>query len=209
VGQWESLGCYTDDVNARTLSTPVGVTGDMTVPACVQACQADNFPLAGLEFATQCFCGTTIDNGNTPADSGCNMVCQGNSSTLCGGPDRLNLYNFTGTLTGPPVVNPPGGGGGGAGAGFTGSPVTSGLPTPWEYNGCYIDNANGRIMANEQPDNDGLTVEQCVVFCNTSNFTLAGMEFGVQCFCDNNVIDGGTLAPEDSDCNMSCGGNAT
>lgn len=86
-------------------------------------------------------------------------------------------------------------------------------------------------MGNEQPDNDGLTVEQCVDFCNTNNFTLAGMEFGVQCckfeinthpafrtrynrlmlalVCDNNVIDGGTLAPEDSDCNMSCGGNAT
>ena len=74
VGLWESLGCYTcvffflrlemlleilckkirDDVNNRTLSTGIGVDGDMTVPACVAACQADNFPLAGLEFATQC-----------------------------------------------------------------------------------------------------------------------------------------------------------
>ena len=42
-------------------------------------------------------------------------------------------------------------------------------------------------MGNEQPDNNNLTVEQCVDFCNTSNFTLAGMEFGVQC-CKSAII---------------------
>lgn len=126
-----------DDVDDRTLPTGVGVDGDMTVPACLAACQADNFPLAGLEFATQCFCGTAIGGTGAPATSGCNMVCQGNSSTLCGGADRLNLYNFTGAITGPPVVNPPPGGGGG-GANPNVQPVLDGLPTPWNYSGCYV-----------------------------------------------------------------------
>ena len=129
---------FSDDVNDRTLSTPIGVDGDMTVPACLSACQASNFPLAGLEFATQCFCGTEIQGDGAPTTSGCNMVCQGNSSTLCGGPDRLNLYNFTGTITGPPVVNPPPGGGGGGAPNSDVHPVLTGLPTPWNYSGCYV-----------------------------------------------------------------------
>lgn len=107
----------------------------MTVPACVAACQADNFPLAGVEFSTQCYCGTDIEGTGAPATSGCNMACQGNSTTLCGGADRLNVYNFTGTITGPPVVNP---GGGGGVVNPDVSPVTSGLPTPWAYSGCYV-----------------------------------------------------------------------
>ena len=43
------------------------------------------------------------------------------------------------------------------------------------------DNANGRIMANQNPDDQGLTVESCVASCTSQNFTLAGLEFGVQC----------------------------
>ena len=74
------------------------------------------------------------------------MPCIGNSSEFCGGPNRLNLYNYTGT-------DLPGGGGAGTptptqaptqapapaptGTG-TVSPVTSGLPTPWTYAACYV-----------------------------------------------------------------------
>lgn len=64
------------------------------------------------------------------------MVCQGNSSTLCGGPDRLNVYNFTGTITGPPIIG--GGGGGGGPVNPNVKPVLTGLPTPWNYSGCYV-----------------------------------------------------------------------
>ena len=129
------------------------------------------------------------------------MVCQGNSTQLCGGPNALNVFNFTGTITGPPTVNPPAGGGGGGNNGAPVFPVDSGLPTTWEYSGCYVyvaftdistgtllinffwcsDNMNGRVLATEKPDDDTLTVETCVNFCNDQNFTLAGMEFGVQC----------------------------
>ena len=109
----------------------------MTVPACLQACQDDNFPLAGLEFSTQCYCGSEIGGDGAPATSGCNMVCQGSSSTLCGGADRLNLYNFTGTITGPPVTNTPPAGGGGAPNSDV-HPVLSGLTIPWNYSGCYV-----------------------------------------------------------------------
>lgn len=78
----------------------------------------------------------SIDGEGAPATSGCDMACQGNSSMLCGGPNRLNLYNFTGTITAPPTVDPPGAGDGGANTNV--QPVLSGLPTPWNYSGCYV-----------------------------------------------------------------------
>lgn len=91
----------------------------------------------------------------------------------------------------------------------------------------FSDNANGRIMITQNPDDQGLTVESCVASCHSQNFTLAGMEFGVQCckfscpplagfiltlfvvgtVCGNTLIDGATIGDE-STCNMACGGNS-
>jgi hypothetical protein len=73
-----------------------------------------------------------------PAD--CNMACVGNSSEICGGPNRLAVYNFTGTLptTPPGGGGGDGGGGGGGGGGGNVSPVTTGLPAPWKYAACYV-----------------------------------------------------------------------
>ncbi|PIL32445.1 hypothetical protein GSI_05147 [Ganoderma sinense ZZ0214-1] len=205
VGLWESLGCYNDSVNARALPTGVNVPGNFTVEGCTEACFEADFPLAGMEFADQCFCSTAIANGGAPiAASLCNMACAGNSTELCGGPNALNVYNFTGTITGTPGVPP--GGGPGTGPVLV-NPVTSGLPNNFTYAACYVDNANGRIMGTQNPDDQGLTVESCVTSCHSQNFTLAGMEFGVQCFCGNTLIDGATVGDE-STCNMACGGNS-
>ncbi|KAL7277999.1 hypothetical protein ACG7TL_007952 [Trametes sanguinea] len=203
VGQWVSLGCYNDSVNARVLAVGVNVDGPFTVEGCTTACFNNNFPLAGMEFAGQCFCDTEFENGGAPTPLGdCNMACNGNSSEFCGGPNRLNVYNFTGTLPGPPDQNP-----GGPGP-IDVNPVKAGLPTPWSYAACYVDNAFGRIMSTQLPDNQQVTVESCIISCQSQNFSLAGLEFGVQCFCGNTLIDGAVPGEEDT-CNMACGGNST
>ena len=62
------------------------------------------------------------------------MVCAGDSSQFCGGPNRLTVYNYTGTDL-PPISNPPGGGGGGGQPVF---PVTEDLPEDWAYVACYV-----------------------------------------------------------------------
>ncbi|TDL23466.1 copper radical oxidase [Rickenella mellea] len=206
-GLWVSLGCYNDTAAARTLTTGMAVTGKVSVQTCTTACFNAGFPLSGVEFADECYCGTHFSNFGAPASDGCNMVCAGNSSEFCGGPNRLNVYNYTGTdLPTAPPNNPPAGGGGGGAPVF---PVTNGLPTPWNYSGCYIDNAHGRVLGTELPDNSTITVEACINFCISQNMTLAGLEFSVQCFCGNQVINGGVLASDPTTCNMGCGGNST
>jgi hypothetical protein len=52
---WTSLGCYTDNVAARSL--PVA----MTIEACQAACSAAGYMLAGVEWAQECCEYSNID----------------------------------------------------------------------------------------------------------------------------------------------------
>ncbi|CEL08179.1 WSC domain-containing protein [Aspergillus pseudodeflectus] len=92
---WTDLGCYTDNTNARTLNTSILVSGN-TVPKCQAACSGAGFTLAGVEYGSQCFCGTAILNGGVPITTGgtCNIPCAGDSAQICGGSDALNLYSL-------------------------------------------------------------------------------------------------------------------
>ncbi|KAF8197751.1 copper radical oxidase [Mycena galopus ATCC 62051] len=180
VGKWESLGCYSDNVDGRALVDGVNVVGQVSLETCTTACFNAGMPFAGAEYADQCYCGPAIVNGGAPQSvSACNMPCAGNISEFCGGPNALSLYNYTG----------------------------DDLPPPPVYVGCFVDNANGRALTVEI-DNANLTMELCVASCAAQNFTIAGGEYSTQCFCGNELIDGATPAAE-SDCNLGCGGNLT
>ena len=124
-----SIFPISDDVNDRTLPTGVAVTTN-TIESCTAACYNAGFPIAGAEYSTQCFCSTSIGgSGALASASDCNMLCSGNSSEYCGGPDRLNLYNYTGT---PPTVPPP------PPPGTTAVYPVTGLPGNWTYDGCWM-----------------------------------------------------------------------
>ncbi|KAL8724532.1 MAG: hypothetical protein Q9181_006783, partial [Wetmoreana brouardii] len=82
------------------------------------------------------------------------------------------------------------------------------LPSGWSYQGCYVDGVSGRILGTQQPDNPTLTVESCIAKCVGLGYTVAGMEYSKQCFCDNSLINGGKPAAADTECNMACAGNS-
>ncbi|KAI9459290.1 glyoxal oxidase N-terminus-domain-containing protein [Boletus coccyginus] len=117
------------------------------------------------------------------------MTCSGNSSKRCGGTNRLNLYNNKGSSGGTST-------GGGTASG-------SGVPGTRSYAPCYVDNANGRVLGNEL-DSSTATVEGCIAYYSSSNFTLAGIE----CTCGNYLVNGAVQAPA-SGCNMACGESST
>ncbi|KAJ6556620.1 copper radical oxidase, partial [Mycena vulgaris] len=229
IGNWASLGCYSDNVNGvRSLPNRIDVASPFSLEGCTAGCFASGYPFSGAEFAAECYCGTSIGSGAaTTPTTDCSMLCAGNSMELCGGPNRLSMYNYTGSdrPTGPVGGGGAGDGGGGGGAPTTVFPPVTDLPKPWTYVGCFVqvisekppyltdriyhsDNAHGRIVANEQPDNTKLTIESCVSTCSAQNFQVAAAEFSTQCFCGNELIAGATAAPE-SDCNMGCSGSTT
>ena len=121
---WKYAGCYVDNANGgRILPFQSPDSQTMTVETCVNACISQNqgYTVAGLEYSTQCFCGTEIIEGGAPAssDSQCAMTCGGNPNEICGGPNLMSIFN-TGTLMSiPPPVQ-----------------QTTGLPGSWVYKGC-------------------------------------------------------------------------
>ncbi|KAF8264549.1 hypothetical protein EI94DRAFT_463075 [Lactarius quietus] len=98
VNEWKYEGCYNDSNTARSLTVqaPVGQY-NTSVESCTEACQAEGYSLAGTEFAQQCFCDHSIQNGGRMIDAGfCVLACSGNTTEICGGASSLVVYSFTG-----------------------------------------------------------------------------------------------------------------
>ena len=61
------------------------------------------------------------------------------------------------------------------------------LPAGWSYKGCYVDNANGRILINQQPDDAALTVEKCVALCKNAGYSVSGMEYSTRMYPEQSI----------------------
>jgi hypothetical protein len=112
------------------------------------------------------------------------MSCSGNTGELCGGSDRLSIFNNTAYVypSSPPVVS-----------GYT-------------FKGCYQEAQNGRLLPGSSTTNPQMTVEICVNYCSSKGASLAGMEFGQECYCGSSLPATAVVEPTSS-CNMLCGGN--
>ncbi|KAK3679133.1 hypothetical protein LTR78_000693 [Recurvomyces mirabilis] len=214
---WYSQGCWNDTVGDRTLNHQQYGLPSMTVEVCTAACKKAGYTLAGMEYAGECYCDSAPMNYGGPAidgNVGCNMACAGNANEMCGGPGRLNVYQFN--STGLPVVTttssapgttPTGGNGGSTALPTPSSSVNASAIAPFKYQGCYTEGNGGRAFANQQPDNSTMTVESCISLCSSQGYTVAGMEYADQCFCDN-FIRYNASRVTDSQCNMGCAGNS-
>lgn len=86
------------------------------------------------------------------------------------------MFNYTSTLpTNPP--NPPNPDPN-PGNGNAPPPLTTGLPAPWHYAQCWVDNAHGRILSNEGlPPSTTMTPQTCINYCNSQGYVLAGLQY--------------------------------
>ena len=97
VGTYLSQGCYSEATNGRLLSGAsfTNTTG-MTVESCVNFCSAKGSAYAGVEYAQECYCGSSLPSTAVTADaSKCNMLCTGNKKEFCGAANYLNVYENT------------------------------------------------------------------------------------------------------------------
>ena len=113
------------------------------------------------------------------------MTCAGNASELCGGPNRLTLWNNT--LYKPVQVVP-----------SVGSYLSQ---------GCYTEGSAGRraLTGSSYADSVNMTVGSCVAYCRGKGFKWAGVEYSQECYCGAAVSNGG--APAESGCDMLCRGS--
>jgi WSC domain len=77
------LGCYTDALNTRTLSTNIYFDSAMMVGKCLVYCKNQGALTAGVEYGTQCYCGASLPSWSVsqgsvdPLQYGCSMPCGG------------------------------------------------------------------------------------------------------------------------------------
>ncbi|CCM05267.1 uncharacterized protein FIBRA_07478 [Fibroporia radiculosa] len=104
-GGWALEGCFVDTPTTPAFGSPVVHQTFSTnldlIDQCVDYCQHIGYPFSGVENATDCQCSFGFANGVEQVDeSECNSLCPlppGDGSEYCGGPQRLMVYEYTGT----------------------------------------------------------------------------------------------------------------
>ncbi|KAH7276186.1 hypothetical protein B0J15DRAFT_476657 [Fusarium solani] len=195
VGSWAYLGCAAEGVNARALNKYAVTSDIMTIEYCTAACKEQGYPLAGMENGRECYCASALTNGASYVKASIcaaapKMICSGNMTQYCGGPNLLTVWNDTSYT--PPVQLVIGS-----------TKIANGTAT---YQGCYAEATNGRALSSDRTaDTVGMTNEMCVAFCQAGGYLYAGTEYSQECYCGNTI--GGDNIPDISQCSMQCKGN--
>jgi hypothetical protein len=93
--KWQYVGCGTDNLSTRTFNSASTSSGSMTVESCISFCSGKGYTYAGLEYASQCYCGNTLASDRAPVTGvlgNCFTPCAGDNSEFCGGGSALSIY---------------------------------------------------------------------------------------------------------------------
>jgi len=152
-------GCYSDLTNGvRALPKQASVSNN-TAESCSAACTALGYPVAGMEYSQECWCGSQFSYGTLQMlDTDCSMPCPGNSSQYCGAGKRLSVYS---NLTSVPTASAP-----------PSAPATIG--SNFQKMGCYVDSSNRTFPTRAS----GASLDSCASSC--SQYQYFGMEYGAE-----------------------------
>lgn len=88
------LGCYRDEKEYRLLSGYfTNFKRNNSPKKCIQMCLQSGFPYAGVQYGTECFCGSDLPPSAAKLpDSSCNMKCPDDAKEVCGGYFSMNVF---------------------------------------------------------------------------------------------------------------------
>ncbi|KAH7323511.1 hypothetical protein BKA65DRAFT_540182 [Rhexocercosporidium sp. MPI-PUGE-AT-0058] len=191
VGTFLSIGCWIDGVNARALTGGSSTAADMTVEKCTAL--AKGFKYAGVEYGVECYWGNTIASASSQALGQCDMLCGGSSTSICGGGNRISLYQDY-TYAPPPstaVVPAP-----------TTAPTVVPSSGSFKSKGCYVDSGNARVLVVDSVNDystTGMTVQKCVQLAQRRGLS--------ECYVGNTIHNPATTGQ--ADCSVPCSGDPT
>ncbi|KAK3327788.1 WSC domain-containing protein [Cercophora scortea] len=190
---WTYAGCASDSTTLRALNGTSTTNTAMTIELCQAFCTSKNFPYAGLEYSTQCYCGLDLAPGYTYGQTGCSMACGGDATQTCGGKSRISVYQNT-TYVMPKVVQ---------------TAVAGSIQATLQ--GCFVDNSTARVLPKYTwTSTTQITPSSCVAKCATKGYAVSGVEYGGECYCGDAVPPASALAPSPWDCRaMFCTGDSS
>lgn len=68
------------------------------------------------------------------------------------------------------------------------APASTAIPSGWAAQSCIAEGSNGRALASAMTSSDGMTWNQCIAYCANAGYSMAGVEFGRECFCSNILV---------------------
>nr|XP_019007470.1 uncharacterized protein I206_07728 [Kwoniella pini CBS 10737]OCF46251.1 hypothetical protein I206_07728 [Kwoniella pini CBS 10737] len=179
-----STSCVAEGTTGRALASASWADDSMTIYKCLNYCSNQGFQYGGVEFGRECYCGDSLVNGASLSlpSTNCNKACGGDSSRTCGGGNALQLYQNPSLALNLQQVG------------------------SYSYQGCIME-VNGRALTENSLVDDSMSIETCTSFCQSNGFSLAGLEFGNECYCGNSFSNGGSASTLSTQCYMKCAGN--
>lgn len=181
---YSAMGCYTDsDVTARPLVGGYFPDAAQSIELCAANCKA--FAYFGVEYGTECYCGSAIIDSSSPASDGrCSMPCAGSASEICGGSYGMNIFKYSSASTSSTVSTVPTGT---SSTGTVSSSVSqtsvsstsapSGSSSPFISKGCWSDNdVTERTLIGGAYTDQAMTLQLCAADCK--GFAYFGVEYG-------------------------------
>lgn len=183
----------------------------MTIEACTSTCGQLGFTMAGIEYGQECHCGNSFANGlgqQLDAGRACYMTCNGNGAQKCGGTWTMTLLTLNGgaspapaapSMPAAPQPSAP------APVNNNGSGSTPAAGT-WTSAGCVQDGA-ARALTGYSFTSKSMTTALCQSTCAQKGFSMAGIEYGQECYCGNSLVNGlGQQLDAGRACYMTCNG---
>lgn len=198
-GRYQYIGCFKDNTPGRQLPDQLIDSDKLTNAQCIAACAKNTHVFCGTQYLRECWAGNQIPMQRTD-DRNCNYNCAGDVNQICGGNGvgdavggtYMSLFadslQWDGNYTRPPITGP------------SVNPGVSGFVSL----GCYTEGSNSRALPNGL-NTEKKTVAACVDACKGATYSHAGLEYGGECYCGNQLSAGAVRAP-DLDCGMTCSG---
>ncbi|WVQ93270.1 hypothetical protein IAU59_000336 [Kwoniella sp. CBS 9459] len=193
-----SSPCIADGRSGRGLIGTFTIDYQNTIASCLARCDNGGYPLGGLEYGNQCFCGSYLSNGASLTNTAtCNVNCPGDStgSTKCGGYYAMSLY--VSTKINAAALTP------------DLSAAVETLPSGWSQAAKCMPEVSGRALTDLSYFSDGMTTATCLNYCAARGYQYAGVEYGRECYCGNSIDNGADLTKTSTACGTPCAGNPT
>eukprot|EP01064_Diplonema_japonicum_P030264 TRINITY_DN50_c0_g1_i4.p1 TRINITY_DN50_c0_g1~~TRINITY_DN50_c0_g1_i4.p1 ORF type:complete len:1177 (+),score=258.27 TRINITY_DN50_c0_g1_i4:61-3591(+) len=172
-------GCFKDG-RTRRLSHHAFSSPLNTVWECTRTCQHNGYKYAGLQYGKQCWCGDDLSTSTRTVMSQCDDPCSGDSTQTCGGGWRNQVYSV--------------------------SPVAP--RDTFSYMGCFRDySSNRQFPVYAYSDSKLNSVEKCTRTCQHNGYKYAGLQYGKQCWCGDDLST--STRTTMSQCDDPCSGDST
>ncbi|CAM9717047.1 unnamed protein product, partial [Ectocarpus sp. 4 AP-2014] len=150
------VGCFADDRQDRVLGAQT-FSSEMTSEACATYCanESSGNKFYATQYGEECWCAPSVNLRH--GESTCDYACTGAAETTCGGFEAFDLFELDEVDRSSP-------------------------PSEDYYLGCFADDQNDRVLADETSSGD-MSLQVCEDYCNARDKKFFALQWGQECWC--------------------------